>query len=173
MHHLRRKKPFLRFGRWTSRSPMSSAPAGFKSCSFCAVPGISHDLGGSFMVMACAELVLLLSASKATNSSEVLHSEIRQKDSARGSEVENAHEDSACLFGKSSLCRKYFSDEFSCRRALARDLFKEVSYLGIASPPSLATSASSATSDCSSESSPLPVYSLSPGLEYPHRHLCG
>ena len=38
---------------------MSSAPAGFKSCSFCAVPGISHDLGGSFMVMACAELVLL------------------------------------------------------------------------------------------------------------------
>ena len=83
------------------------------------------------------------------NNSEVLHSEIRQKDSARGSEVENAHEDSACLFGKSSLCRKYFSDEFSCRRALARDLFKEVSYLGIASPPSLATSASSATSDCS------------------------
>ena len=63
--------------------------------------------------------------------SEVLHSKIRQKDSARGSEVENAHEDSACLFGKSSLCRKYFSDEFSCRRALARDLFKEVSYLGI------------------------------------------
>ena len=45
--------------------------------------------------------------------SEVLHSEIRQKDSARGSEVENAREDSACLFGKSSLCRKYFSDEFS------------------------------------------------------------
>ena len=86
--------------------------------------------------------------------SEVLHSEIRQKDSARGSEVENAHEDSACLFGKSSLCRKYFSDEVSCRRALARDLFKEVSYLGIASPPSLATSVSSATSDCSS---PLPV----------------
>ena len=45
--------------------------------------------------------------------SEVLHSEIRQKASSRGSEVENAREDSACLFGKSSLCRKYFSDEFS------------------------------------------------------------
>ena len=72
------------------------------------------------------------------NISEVLHSEIRQKDSARGSEVENAHEDSECLFGKSSLCRKYFSDAFSCRRALARDLFKEVSYLGIASQASLA-----------------------------------
>ena len=71
--------------------------------------------------------------------SEVLHSEIRQKDSARGSEVENAHEDSECLFGKSSLCRKYFSDAFSCRRALARDLFKEVSYLGIAWQASLAT----------------------------------
>ena len=60
--------------------------------------------------------------------SEVLHSEIRQKDSARESEVENAHEDSACLFGKSPLCRKYFSDAFSCRRALALDLFKVVSY---------------------------------------------
>ena len=72
-------------------------------------------------------------------SSEVLHSEIRQKDSARGSEVENAHEDSACLFGKSSLCRKYFSDAFSCIRVLALDLFKEVSYLGIAWQASLAT----------------------------------
>ena len=47
------------------------------------------------------------------HNSEVLHSEIRQKDSARGSEAENAREDSACLFGKSSLCRNYFSDEFS------------------------------------------------------------
>ena len=74
-----------------------------------------------------------------TCNSEVLHSEIRQKDSARGSEVENAHEDSECLFGKSSLCRKYVSDAFSCRRALALDLFKEVSYLGIAWQASLAT----------------------------------
>ena len=102
------------------------------------------------------------------DSSEVLHSEIRQKDSARGSEVENAHEDSECLFGKSSLCRKYFSDAFSCRRALAlaRDLFKEVS--GFLSWHRLAgvfgDIASSATSDCSS---PLPVDSLSPGVSSP------
>ena len=82
-----------------------------------------------------AQLTLIV----ATDNSEVLHSEIRQKDSARGSEVENTHEDSECLFGKSSLCRKYFSDAFSCRRALARDLFKEVSYLGIAWQASLAT----------------------------------
>ena len=75
-----------------------------------------------------------------------------------------SREDSACLFGKSSLCRRKFLDEFSCRRALGRDLFKEVSYLGMASQAASAISVSSATSDCSS---PLPVYSLSPRVSSP------
>ena len=39
---------------------------------------------------------------------------------------------------KAHFAENIFSDEFSCRRALARDLFKEVSYLGIASQASWA-----------------------------------